>query len=332
MLNQMQRKQQKIKFSLLQRANLFYQLALYEQSGFSFDKAFSALQENNDALKNIYARIGAGIQKGQNIALLGAREGLFSFFDEQLISASIAAGSPEKTYRNLGQFYETKYKQWQKLKSQMMLPLIILVLALFIAPLPSFILGTLSAGQYLFVSLGSLVKITLLIYALSKLPFLLRRAGFSLFVDKFLLGIPIFGPLLIRKNNLLFIDALGLLFSAGVPILSALPMAVNTIKNEIIRKQYAHVVKDIEGGLTLSQALENNIYFQQHTLKALVNTGEASGSLEQMLEHIKGHEQGEIALQESTLFEWLPRIVYFLICIWMAYSIIAMGVSNIPKY
>jgi type II secretory pathway component PulF len=68
------------------------------------------------------------------------------------------------------------------------------------------------------------------------------------------------------------------------------------------------------------------------TLLQIVNSSEQSGKLASGILHFTRLEADTISLQDDALAEWLPRLVYTVIAVWMAYSILgARFVTLVPS-
>ncbi|MCR4717933.1 MAG: type II secretion system F family protein [Lachnospiraceae bacterium] len=116
----------------------------------------------------------------------------------------------------------------------------------------------------------------LLFYFLKKIPKVL------FFVDMIQIKLPKFGHLFKVVYTARFCRTLSSLYSSGIPIITCLSIARNTIGNAYIEKQFDQVIADTQAGETLSKALSKVDGF---TLKLMssIKVGEESGSLDDML-------------------------------------------------
>ena len=74
--------------------------------------------------------------------------------------------------------------------------------------------------------------------------------------------------------------------SAGLPISNALEVLVNQTENKVLKKVLYDVLKSVEGGLSLSDALGRHPYVFNVTYQALVGAGESSGNLDIILDRL----------------------------------------------
>ena len=318
------------------RAELYTQLAQMEIAGLPFDKAFALLEVSAparlrwEAMKKLTAR-------GIDPATAGEKSGLFTKLEARLIHAVLLVGSPAAMYRRLADFYTQRAMQFATMKSRMVMPLFVLLLTLFLQPLPALIGGSISVGSYLL----QVVRPIILMLAL----FYLVRWWWNRSLDQsaksplepLFLRVPLLGPLIVRRNVCDFFESLALMLEAGVSMLDALPAALDTLQIGAIRREFAKIATRIENGAGLKGALSGLAYLTPENngdrLIEFVTTGEASGTLPEMLMRHTRMETESINDFFKQLAEWVPRIFYGLIMLWMAYGLLTGGgfMPQIPK-
>jgi general secretion pathway protein F len=310
------------------RADLYAQLAQMEIAGLPFDRAFAVLnlpaplQTRLDAMKKLLGR-------GVEFALAGEKSGLFSKLESRLIRAAMNAGSPANMYRRLADFATDRAMQISTMKSRLMLPAFMFVAALFIQPIPALVGGSLSGIGYLWQVLKPILLVATAIYAFR---FLLNRdqqsKGKSLYQS-----LPLYGPIFVRRNLRDFFESLALMLEAGVSMLDALPTALDTVEDGDIRRTLAKIRPQIEKGGSLADALRGIEYIEDERVIQFVQTGEASGTLPEMLMRHTKIETESINSFLEQLAMWAPRVVYGMVVLWMAYGLITGGgfMSRIPS-
>ncbi|RUM28684.1 MAG: type II secretion system F family protein, partial [Aquifex sp.] len=97
-----------------------------------------------------------------------------------------------------------------------------------------------------------------------------------------LLKLPILGKLNLYFNLSRFSRVLAMLLSASVPINSALNLAVKSISNVYLRNKFSKLISEVEKGKSFSALLSREKEIPELFVN-LVETGEASGELEKML-------------------------------------------------
>jgi general secretion pathway protein F len=147
-----------------------------------------------------------------------------------------------------------------------------------------------------------------------------------------LIQLPIFGVLHVRSNVRDFFESLALMLEAGLPMFDALPKACKTIRNQKIRATFTRLLGTMKQGATLGMALEDVAYLGDRQIIEFVKTGEASGTLPEMLFRHVQFETDAIAHLQEQIAEWLPRLIYGAVALWMAYGILTGGgfAPNLP--
>ena len=110
----------------------------------------------------------------------------------------------------------------------------------------------------------------------------MRRPEAQLKRDRFLLRIPLIGDLIVKYETTVFSRTLGTLLNSGVPIIRAVPIAVQTVRNRHIHQSIARTQGDIKEGARLSDTLARSGVFTELGVQML-RVGEESGRVDEML-------------------------------------------------
>ena len=112
---------------------------------------------------------------------------------------------------------------------------------------------------------------------------------------KFILNLPIFGPIAQKMAISRFCHVLDTLDRTGVPILEALDIAGKTAGNTFIEDRLAKVHTDVEMGkkVALSINLHTHDIFPPHVLK-MIQVGEDAGAMDDMLTEIGDMTDAEV--------------------------------------
>ena len=318
------------------RAELYTQLAQMEIAGLPFDKVFALLEvaapakARLDATRRLTAR-------GIDPSKAGERSGLFTKVEARLIHAALSAGSPAAVYRRLADFYTQRALQLARMQSHLLMPVFVLLLALFIQPLPALIGGSIGVGAYLLQIVRPLIFLAALFYGGRWLWNRLLHASATSPQETALLRVPLLGPLTVRRNLQEFFESLALMLEAGVSMLDSLPVALDTLEIGAIRREFGQIAPRIQKGAALAGALSGLAYLTRETngdrLIEFVRSGEASGTLPEMLMRHTSMESKSINDLYQQLAEWAPRIFYGLIMLWMAYGLLTGGgfMPQVPK-
>lgn len=314
------------------RADLFTHLAAMEKAGLPIDKAFGLLRLPAPAQPRL-TLMRSLLAKGREPALAGAASGLFTRLEASLLQVAMSAGSPAKTYLRLADNYARRAAQANAIKSRMALPVMVLMIALFVQPLPNLVSGALSVGGYLIQVFRPLIGLGLLAWLVSRLSGWLQVESSSplrRWLEALLPRLPIAGAIHVRSGARDFFESLALMLEAGLPIFDAVPKALETIGNRLIRQDFARIVPRLKDGTPFAEALAGLDYLGNPRIIAFVQTGEGSGTLPEMLFRHANDETREINQSWQQIAEWLPRLFYAAVAAWIAYGILH-GASIGPK-
>jgi general secretion pathway protein F len=314
-----------LKFNI--RADMFKQLGAMEEAGLPIDKALSLTRLPPGAQLRL-TTMRRCLSKGLRVAEAGLKSGLFTPLEAALLHAAFSAGSLSRTYRRLSDHYARRAAHVAAIRSRMMLPLTMLVIAIFVQPLPSLVAGTLSPGGFLIKCLLQLIALGGAVCLFTELPHRLQSGSLAtrdIPLDRVLRLVPLFGSMYVRRNVRDCFESLALLLEAGMPILEALPLAVDVIRSQAIKQRFSQIKPRIERGASFAQAVGELSFVGRAQAYATILAGEASGALPEML---VGYSEGETTVLnrfDDLVAEWTPRLVYTLAALWMGYGILGSG-------
>ena len=304
------------------RAELFTQLSRMESAGLPFDRALSVLHLAEAGQSRLIEMVS--LLKRHDFASSGERSGLFTRLEARLIHAAMSSGSPAHMYGRLAECYTARAMQVASMKARMVMPVGVFLLALIIEPLPGLVSGSLGLFGYLFQVLRPLLVVGAMFFA--------ARWWLSRPVDEAkqkaaspLCSLPLIGRLIVRQNVRDYFESLALMLEAGLPMLDALPLALDTITEPPIKREFSRVAPRVTGGALLSQAIADLVFLgsahSRQRLISFIHTGEQSGALPEMLLRHTAMETGAINDTFELLATWAPRVVYGLVALWMIVSI-----------
>jgi general secretion pathway protein F len=307
--------------SVEQQASLFIQLERLESAGLSADHAFDIIAKSEQALQKPLALMLQNLKSGRSISEAGLKTGVFNDTQRTLIHAAETSGRLAEAYGLLANYYTGLDSRTRKVKSRLYLPALMLILALFIQPLPALIGSQLSGLGYLQLSLGRLVVIGFSTFLLVKLPEIIDGLGIEKDWHRLQLRIPGLSKWIIKRQINDFFVILAMMLESGLAFAVALPKAVASIRNSSLQEQFAPALRIASSGATVAEILAKVPAMKPTTL-SIVKSGEYSGKLSSTLLHLSQQEAETISLQDDALAEWIPRLVYTLVALWIAYSLL----------
>lgn len=115
-----------------------------------------------------------------------------------------------------------------------------------------------------------------------------------------------------KKDVVLFSRQLAIMFKAGVPIVESLRAIGKQTKKEKFQNQILKIAEKVEGGNTLSQALNNFPETFNFFYIGMVKSGEISGELSETLEYLAEHIEREYDFNNKIISAMIyPAFVLF---------------------
>lgn len=314
--------------SFEQLALLFTQLKHLEASGLPAFQAFAMLTKSEVKLKKPLAIMQQQLNAGRPISEAGFRAGIFNDTHKTLIHAGETGGRLAEVYGQLANYYTGLGRRVKKVKSRLHFPALALIIALFVQPLPAFIGAEISGFAYLQLSLGRLFVIWLGMFLLVRPPVILSHLGAEKAWHRLQLRLPMVANWIVKRQLNEFFFILAMMLESGIAFGLALPKAVATIKNSCLRENFNSALSILATGASVTDTLAT-VPIVNATILQIVNSSEQSGNLASGILHFTQLEAETIGLQDDALAEWLPRLAYTVIAVWMAYSILGSRISTV---
>ena len=288
--------------------------------------------------RTLYADVLKQVRTGVSLSEAMAMEG--SAFPPMMINmfrSAEASGTLEATAKQMAEYYSKEYKLNKKLKSSMTYPKILGVLMVVVLII---IMGyVIPQFEDLFAQMESLPVTTEILLGISDfvaqkwyLLILFGVIGFIMFKllfsipavhylkDKIKIKLPKIGKLMRIIYTARFARTLASLYNAGLPIISCLSIARDTIDNRYIEAQFESVIKDVQAGQNLSDALAKVDGFTKKLVSSVV-VGEETGTLDEMLNSAADQLeydsemaiQGMVSMLEPMIIVVLAVLVGFII-------------------
>jgi type II secretory pathway component PulF len=151
----------------------------------------------------------------------------------------------------------------------------------------------------------------------------LRSAAGAETWDSVKLNLPIMGPLFRAAALSRFARTLGTLVKSGVSLLPALKIVENTIGNIVLGKQIAQVAEETRGGDSLAAPLRKLRIFPR-TVVQMINVGEETGKLDEMLLKVADIEERHMRARTKTLISLLAPALIMVVGALVGFMVIAL--------
>jgi type II secretory pathway component PulF len=267
------------------------------------------------------------LQAGQTLSTAAHGGGVFGAEDWPLVQAGETTGALETIFDRLSERHVGRSANLRSMRSRMMMPALVLLLALLIQPLPALVSGRIGIAEAMMPVLATALLMGIAVFlGRAMLASLLRPAkGKPAVWGGLLLHLPVLGPALMRRNLRDFCESLGMLLEAGVPMFEALPTANAALSNGALRQAFGEVEDRVRAGAPLAEALAALPWRDCESLRVQVEAGEAAGRLAETLLHVAKLEREQVAETSRQLATWAPRLAYAAVVVWLARSIIGGG-------
>ena len=305
------------------------QLSTLVAAGIPLVESLTALvdQVENIKLKQALSEVREKVNEGSSLAdALKLHPKVFSPLFINMVRAGEASGALEIVLNRLADFTENQMQLRGKLMSAMAYPIImvflgIAALALIFAfvipklvslydnleqvlPLPTRILIGMSEAVtnywYIMLALAFLIPWLVKKYITSKKG--------EVVYHRFLLHMPIFGPMFRMVAIARFSNTLSTLLASGVPILLAMDIVKNIVNNVILARVLESVRTNLSEGDSIAEPLKRSGEFPP-LVTHMIAIGEKTGEVESMLEKVSETYNRQVDARVSTLTSLMEPII-----------------------
>lgn len=320
------------RLSHAQLYELTRQLATLCSAGIALVDALATLERQlaQPALRNLLVAVRGALGEGHSLAQSLRRQG--GLFDElycALVEAGERSGKLAPVLERLAEHLEQVQRQRHKARTALIYPAVLMLVSIAVViGLMTFVVPKLTeqfshTGQTLPLVTRVLIGISdalvlagpwLLSLALlggAGAAWLLRKPYWRLRRDRSLLRWPKLGDLLAVLESARLARSLAILCGSGVPLLEALQVATATVGNREVHRALQGVREQVEGGVSLHRALSGAGHFPPLLLN-MVASGEASGTLPDMLERVADNQERGFTRQVDTLMALFEPLMILL--------------------
>jgi type IV pilus assembly protein PilC len=295
-------------------ATAYHNLSIMLEAGIPVQRALNTIAAGlKGELRKTFLNLVKGVSAGNCLAeTMSKYPNVFATLDVMLVDAADTSGNLSESLKLLSEWYDFSNRLKNRLISGLMLPLVVIHIAALVGPLPYLFMGIINVAGYIIK-----VAITLALFyiplsiILATLHLMPNTGTIRRFLDFVVLKIPILG-LAVRQLALSrYCRAFNMLYKAGIPIIQCAQQAPGVTGNVIV----ADVVK---GGAESAQA--GNMVWEGFSPKLpadflnIWRIGEETGELDNSIKRLADNTTENAEQLFSEFVQWLPRIIYWLIC------------------
>jgi len=317
------------------------QFATLERAGLTIEECMNVLIEQTESAgaRRLLAAVRARVLEGQSLSRgLAAFPAAFPDIYRAMIEAGEHSGKLGDVLERLADFTENRESLRNTMLTAFIYPALVTIVALLVVGgllvyvVPQVTRVFTNLGQTLplatrvlialsdFARASGLLVIAGLVAAFVVARLLLRDEGRRSRWHRFLLRLPLVGRLIRGVNAARFADTLGILTTAGVPLLSSLQSAAAVVTNLPMKAAVEEAVRRVREGASLAPSLGAARLFPPLVIH-LIASGEATGRLDTMLARAAEAQSRELenwvrrltALLEPVLILLMGAIVLFVV-------------------
>lgn len=334
-------------FFVSQQEKIFFteHLFLMIKGGIPLTEALETLKNEaksrpfKKALNDILKRV----LEGENLSkTLGKHPRIFNKFYQSVVRTGEESGSLEENLKYLTSSLENQYSLKRKIIGALIYPALIVVIALIIISIITFFIlpkllslfrvleielpfatrillagGTFLQKYWIFI-LGGIFLLFLIWRILQKIKFI------RFYFHKASLSFPLFGRVIKNRNLAEFSRTFYTLLKSGLPILEALDICIETIQNEVFRKNLYSVRLGVERGEKISQGLKRSPETFPSIFSQMVLVGERTGSLEEGFLYLAKFHEKEVDSTIKSLSVLLEPVLLILVGLFVAFVALAV--------
>ena len=310
----------------------YYNLSIMLDAGMPVLKALeTATAGTTGNLKKAFTALAKGASKGDSLAeTMRKYPWTFAPIDVMLVEVAETSGNLPKSFKHLSQWYEFRIKLKHIIISGLILPLAILHIAAFIIPLPPLVLGQISVGGFILRVLGTLaafyVPLVVIIAVLRLMP---NKGQLRRIFDTAILWIPGLGQAIRQLAISRFCRAFNLLYEAGIPITQSVQKATDATGNAIIADLLKGGAESAKAGKLVYEGFSRKL---PADFLNLWQVGEETGELDKTVPRIANNYSETAEWMFVEFCRWMVRLFYFLICAFLAITVLMMGLSVYGGY
>ncbi len=270
--------------------------------------------------RRLLGQIETEVSQGSELSeAMSKRPRLFYDLDVMLVRVGEQTGQLAEILKDMGDWYQRRQQQRRMIQSGLLYPAFILHFGAFVAPIPSAISG---GGVPIYIrgvlSILALFYIPLFVFILYH--FLAPQRGIlRRVIDGVTLTIPLFGSafrcLAIGRYSSVF----SIMYKAGIPILRCAELAPQACGNLAVAAQLNKAYDAAKTGSTMSEGFGRTL---PPDFLDLWTIGEESGDLDKTSDKLAQIYMDKAQFRFELIAQWMPKIVYFAVMIFMAFQII----------
>ena len=321
------------------------QLATMMKAGVPLLQTFDIVGRGHDnpAVGKLLLDIKSDVETGSSLSQAFRKFPIY--FDQlycNLIAAGEQAGILETLLDRLASYKEKMIAIKSKIKAALFYPVAIIIVAFIITAI--IMIFVIPAFKQVFTSFGAdLPAPTLIVMAISDFfveywwaifgsifgglyAFFYawkRSEPMQIAMDRLLLRVPLFGPLIRKSVIARWTRTLATMFAAGVPLVESLDSVGGAAGNYVYKLGTRQIQGEVSTGTSLTSSMQNSQLFPNMVVQ-MVAIGEESGALDSMLGKVADFFEAEVDDAVEALSSLMEPIIMVVLGTLIGGMVIAM--------
>lgn len=321
------------------------QMATMMKAGVPLLQSFDIIGEGaeNPNMRALVSSLKQEVSAGNSFAMALRQKP--EYFDDlfcNLVDAGEQAGALESLLDRVASYKEKTEKLKAKIKKAMTYPAAVLIVAVIVSGI--LLIKVVPQFQSVFAGFGAeLPTFTLMVIGLSEVVqkwwlaivglffasvFIFKRAykrsqKFRDSLDRFLLKVPVIGPLIFKSSVARYARTLATTFAAGVPLVDALDSVAGATGNVVFRNAVNKVKQDVSTGMQLNFSMRSTGVFPSLAIQ-MTAIGEESGALDNMLDKVATYYEDEVDNMVDSLTSLMEPMIMAVLGVVVGGLVIAM--------
>jgi general secretion pathway protein F len=187
-----------------------------------------------------------------------------------------------------------------------------------VLPWPTRVVKT--ASDFL-VSYGWLLILTLILVVFLFLTYIRSDRG-QLVWHRFLLRLPILGPMMVKQGVARISMIISTLLRSGIVLTSAFELAAKSTTNRVLKDALTECGKRMGAGENVAEALDRAAVFPPLAIRVFA-VGQESGRLEEMLERLNKDYERQVTTLSKRFTALLEPVMILLLAIFVGFLLVA---------
>jgi type IV pilus assembly protein PilC len=282
-------------------------LKVLVKAGLSISDALKTLAEQteNKNFRQILSKIKSGIEKGDTLAKnLAKFPRAFPKIFVSMTEAGEISGTLEENLNQLAIQMKKEHNLRVRVRSALTYPIVVLVATAAIVtilltyvvprivsifeemeadlPLPTKILITVDN----FILEHYIATLIIIFVLIAGFIFIIRTPAGKSALHKIFLNLPILAPIVRKVNLARFSRTLSSLLKTDIPVVQSFETTADVLANVHYKKIVIDAAEKLKKGSLVSESLEGHKHLFPPVVTQMINTGEKSGNLDELLEEL----------------------------------------------